>query len=226
IEPCFSCSGEPSQCVALEEGAACDDHRDCTTGETCGAGMCQGSAAAAPCFDLSGPWRWRFDYPEGDLLLREDVETNVSLEQRDGYLMRFRESGNIADSGPIDPSTGAFHLSGAPYDVKDLLSDRLCVGSVSGHPTNAGETIEAGELEATYGATFCSFWGSTVIGSRCIDGAVEAGEQCDDENVIAGDGCDPTCHIEPCFHCTGARSVCTPLIDGTSCADVDAEIAR
>src|SRR5262245_35787481 len=44
IETCFTCSGTPSVCTPSGDGAACDDHLDCTTGETCTAGACGGGS--------------------------------------------------------------------------------------------------------------------------------------------------------------------------------------
>jgi cysteine-rich repeat protein len=52
VEPCFACSGMPSLCAPLD-GAACDDHRPCTVGDVCAAGVCGGSTLAdgASCDD-------------------------------------------------------------------------------------------------------------------------------------------------------------------------------
>ena len=54
IEPCYTCSGDPSVCTPSPDGAACDDRHDCTTGETCSAGACGGGSAIASCTDLTG----------------------------------------------------------------------------------------------------------------------------------------------------------------------------
>jgi cysteine-rich repeat protein len=224
VEPCFSCSDDSSLCVPTGDGGACDDHQDCTAGETCSAGDCGGGTAVESCFDLSGSWRWRFDYPEYELF--EDVESPVTLVQRDGYLMLFGESGSVGDSGPIDLSTGEFHLSGAPRSVKDLISPSMCVGGVDGQATSGGELIEGTNLVTAWGAAYCAIWTGQVTGSRCINGSLETAEQCDDGNVIAGDGCDPSCQVEPCFACSGLRSVCNPLRDGTTCDDANEETPR
>ncbi len=59
----------------------------------------------------------------------------------------------------------------------------------------------------------------TVTRAVCGNGIVEPGEQCDDGNTTNGDGCDATCHVEPCYTCSGMSSVCTPVADGTACDD-------
>lgn len=59
VEPCFTCTGDPSVCTPSADGAACDDRRTCTSGETCNAGVCGGGAVVPTCVDLSGPWRYR-----------------------------------------------------------------------------------------------------------------------------------------------------------------------
>jgi cysteine-rich repeat protein len=55
-------------------------------------------------------------------------------------------------------------------------------------------------------------------GLGCGDGLVSSGEACDDGSVTAGDGCSATCQIEPGYGCTGAPSVCTPLVTQTPVA--------
>jgi cysteine-rich repeat protein len=59
----------------------------------------------------------------------------------------------------------------------------------------------------------------SVIVAGCGDGALDPGEQCDDGNTTDGDGCSAHCHVEPCYTCGGAPSLCTPAADGTSCDD-------
>jgi cysteine-rich repeat protein len=55
VEPCFTCTGTPSSCSPIPNGGSCSDHSECTTGDTCPAGICEGSPVAA-CVDFSGLW--------------------------------------------------------------------------------------------------------------------------------------------------------------------------
>lgn len=44
----------------------------------------------------------------------------------------------------------------------------------------------------------------------CGDGVINGDEVCDDGNTVDGDGCSSDCmHVEACYSCTGAPSVCT-----------------
>ncbi|TMA31572.1 MAG: hypothetical protein E6J79_19915, partial [Deltaproteobacteria bacterium] len=105
IEPCFVCSGEPSICTPAGDGAACDDRRDCTTGETCSAGVCGGGSAVVPCVDLTGRWFWTDDSTFGVFQSTSDIV------QRNGILV-FRQAGGstLRYVGTIDASTGAMDL--------------------------------------------------------------------------------------------------------------------
>lgn len=124
VEPCYVCDGEPSTCTPLPDGAACSDHRDCTSGETCSAGVCGGGAAEASCIDVTG--RWKVQTSGGDpAYLLEDLR---DVEQRDG-IVRFRLPGNgglLAEIGTINPATGVLDLSGGvlpgknPYTYRSL----------------------------------------------------------------------------------------------------------
>ena len=54
----------------------------------------------------------------------------------------------------------------------------------------------------------------------CGDGVLDPGEQCDDGNGASGDGCSASCHIEPCYACSGQlgdQSSCTALPSGETC---------
>jgi cysteine-rich repeat protein len=53
----------------------------------------------------------------------------------------------------------------------------------------------------------------------CGDGALQLGETCDDGNLVAGDGCGLGCRIEGGYVCTGAPSVCVPLVCGDGHVD-------
>src|SRR5207249_1822049 len=52
VEACFTCTGEPSRCVATD-GATCDDGESCTTNDVCSGGVCAGTMVGdgEPCDD-------------------------------------------------------------------------------------------------------------------------------------------------------------------------------
>jgi cysteine-rich repeat protein len=110
VEPCFQCEGEPSICAPFGDGAECNDHQDCTAGETCSSGDCNGGSAVPACIDLTG--RWKVETSGGsDAYLIDDFR---DVEQRDGEL-RFRRPtypDSVAEFGTVDQLTGALELSG------------------------------------------------------------------------------------------------------------------
>jgi cysteine-rich repeat protein len=100
IEPCFTCTPEPSSCLPSPDAAACDDRNDCTTGETCAAGVCGSGSTVTPCVNLTGEWRLNREYPSTGA--REQLDTVYT--QRDGVVF------NSAEIGEVDTASGAFHL--------------------------------------------------------------------------------------------------------------------
>ena len=102
-EACFTCSGDPSVCAPTPDGQACDDRRDCTSGETCAAGVCGGGAPVTPCIDMTGSWHV--------------VETIDGLGLSEEYDRDFTQRGGIVRTpgyiGTIDPAAGVFVLVGA-----------------------------------------------------------------------------------------------------------------
>lgn len=214
VEPCFDCSGEPSTCTPLSDGAACDDRHDCTTGETCTAGVCGGgSALTPPCIDLTGLWRIKETSSFfGTFYSRED------LRQRDGILTsRNVPGGEVGDVGTIDASTGAMNRA-TPTTLFPI-----CSGFQTFSATVAadGATYDGTGQFFSQTPLHCVAFGYTELGTRCGGGSLDAGEACDDGNPDNGDGCDINCAVEPCFQCSGDPSVCTPLPDSTPCLDGD-----
>lgn len=164
VEPCFACPGEPSVCAPIADGGGCDDGLDCTAGEVCTSGACGGGTAVAPCFDLSGPWRWWFELQQTSVAYDE----RVVVSQRDGYVTVFREGGDAAAHGPIDPTTGAFDLASVPLNVKDYLLDAFCVGEIHGQPGANQETVAGDATGRAWGATMCGGdQDSALSGERC-----------------------------------------------------------
>ena len=216
IETCFTCSGDPSVCTPAGDGAACDDHKDCTTGETCAGGMCGGGMPVTACVDVTGTWLFHTD--TYDFFGAHSVSDGlVQLTQSGTFL----QTGGYA--GGIDPATGDFFLQALAAEEYFICPQ----GLLRGHAALDGRTLTASGITAyifTHAPpTECAAAVSTYVsGSRCGNGTLEPGEECDDGNNASGDGCDLTCHVEECFTCIGTPSSCTPRPDGTSCDAHDA----
>lgn len=208
-EPCFTCSGEPSVCTPTADGLACDDRRDCTSGETCAAGVCGGGSSLAPCIDMTGTWHIVETVPGFGDMGREEYD--LAFIQRDGIV---RAAGFL---GSIEPASGAFDL---------LVPTGLFLG-FPGAPKFLPLSGTAGDVTLTGQGVFVvgrSAFTTEVIGTRdtCGNGGLEPGEQCDDGATVGGDGCDAGCQVEPCHSCSGTPSVCGPEADGAPCSDGDA----
>jgi cysteine-rich repeat protein len=199
VEPCFSCTGDPSVCVPLPEDATCEDGSACTTGETCTAGVCGGGSVVSPCTDMSGSWFHQQEIPSLDLSFSDAItfEQTGTDVVGGGYV------------GTIDPTTGAFDLRAsspivflfcaAPFDT--------LVGSVAAD----GQTWVAEGSYQDYDPftpEFCLGHPLSGMGSRCGNGEVGGGEECDDANLDDGDGCGADCLQEACWNCQGQPSVC------------------
>ncbi len=102
VEPCFTCSGDPSVCSPVPDGGSCDDRRDCTTGETCSAGVCGNGSPVSPCVDVTGCWAIHDEL--ADFTPPEPLDYVVDLTQRDA-LVRWNSY-----LGQILPATGEFVL--------------------------------------------------------------------------------------------------------------------
>jgi cysteine-rich repeat protein len=109
VEPCFTCTGDPSVCTSTPDGGACDDRHDCTTGETCTAGICGGGSLVVGCTDTTGVWQ----------VTSEELgvsQSGVAEVVQRGGIVTF---GGIPTGfhgaqdyiGTIDPGTGAFDVA-------------------------------------------------------------------------------------------------------------------
>jgi cysteine-rich repeat protein len=205
IEACFTCTGMPSVCTPSANGAACDDGRDCTGGETCSAGICGGGAALPNCTDISGTWLLHLSSPT-----LGESDTTAVYTQRNGYI---EEAGGGV--GEIDTATGDFSYWSPPF------VGTPCVGpSVDGSVAADGMTLSAARNEPS-ALPSCIGELVSVTGTRCGNGTVDSGEACDDGDADNGDGCSAACALEPCWSCSGAPSVCAPA-DGGACDPDDA----
>ncbi len=203
VEPCFTCSGEPSACAPVADGGSCDDRRDCTVGESCAAGVCGNGSPVSPCVDVTGTWAVH-DELDG-FTPSMPLDYTVPLFQRDG-LVRWNDY-----LGPIDLATGAFTL-GAP-DAGFFFGGAafLPLTGVAGAATLSGNGFRFVGTRTPFPTVVT---GVRLGPAGCGDGIVGITEICDDGNTVAGDGCSPTCSVEPCFACAGSPSTCGPR---TSC---------
>ncbi len=210
VEPCFSCAGAPSVCTPEADGATCDDRLDCTTGETCTAGVCGDATTVAGCTDINGAWSIVETVP--DVGSVDDYTAIVS--HRDGVLM-VRDGSAVRWVGTYDPMTGAMDVAEPNLQILCNDPDGFSTTVTAGRFTGTGE---AGVMTANE----CVRHPLTVAGSRCGDGVLQSSESCDDGGTVGGDGCTATCETERCWSCDGTPSTCTPIADGTSCDDGDA----
>lgn len=226
IEPCFTCSPEPSDCVPSADSDPCDDGRDCTTGETCTAGICGNGTTEPSCIDMTGEWRVSTDSYTWVLNERNFSAGQLTLTQRHGVLF------GPSLFGSLDPLTGQFRLftrGGA---------GPLCGFSYSfdGVASPDGQTYTGNG--ATYFSHIRGCWtGSTIEqdGYRCgevtgcdltgcsgvPDGtACRSDTPCSDDAACTAGACigHPTCPA--CTTCDGAgaciaapRNDCTTSID-------------
>jgi cysteine-rich repeat protein len=206
VEPCFTCSGEPSVCTPAGDGAACDDGRVCTSGETCSAGVCGGGAPIGNCHDVSGRWMVRLVSEFGTDYLLRTYEQYGNFIAGDGF------------TGNIDVATGAFTQNQIPSSLAAFLCP---VVTATGQLAADDSAFEANGLSYAFTMT-CHEFPFALFGSRCGNGVLDADEECDDGNLGSGDRCSAACQVEPCSSCSGEPSSCTPLPNGTPCDDGDA----
>ncbi|MDX2170106.1 MAG: hypothetical protein SF182_23750 [Deltaproteobacteria bacterium] len=207
VEPCFTCSGEPSVCTPSADGAPCDDGRLCTGGETCSAGICDGGTPLAGCHDLSG--RWHVELEAGPEF------THVAEYEQYGSFIA--GDGGV---GSIDVASGAFSYTYLPVTLADALCPQGAVSA--GQLTADDRAFAATATDYIRTPTLCHQFVSAMTATRCGGGSLDAGEACDDGNVANGDGCSASCAIEPCWSCGGEPSTCAPLANGNACDDGNA----
>ena len=208
VEPCFTCTGDPSVCAPSADGAPCDDRSTCTANETCNAGVCSG-AAIPGCIAFAGAWHYRSVV---DLPL--EFEEDVVVEQRDAVVILANPDG-VRWVGTVDPVSGALELE-APAPHLFCTEPSRVTGSVG-----AGVFAASG-MTWTPTLTDCLGFSLSIDGtSLCGNGTIDAGESCDDGGIAPGDGCSARCAPEPCWSCSGSPSGCAPLT-GTTCNDGDA----
>ena len=213
VEACFTCTGDPSVCTPTPDGGGCDDHLDCTGGETCAAGVCGGGATVPACGDMGGLWQASRTVapPHADA----STSGRYRVTQDQGVLFVDTPEGTYV--GSVDPATGVF-------TTRRTLFNFFCgADTFAGTVAPDGQTFTAAgvaRFERPSAPDHCDSFATTFFGTRalCGDGAIGAIEACDDGNSLGGDGCSTVCTVEPCWTCTGIPSGCTPD-DGLACDD-------
>jgi hypothetical protein len=231
VEECYSCTGDPSTCVPSPDGAPCNDRSDCTSGETCAAGVCGAGTPEGACIDMSGLWRvtemgsWpepsepyevRF-FQENGLLLYYQIPFPVPL----GY-------GSIDDTGALELfANDRRDCSGWAFD--GVTTDRSTfVGSFAhrrlyGSPEGPRACDEAASVIESTGQRCDPVNGCSVTdcagridGTACVDtDPCTHRESCQAGACIGLDPCpycgyceDGLCHRGPDPGCSGVeRSV-------------------
>jgi cysteine-rich repeat protein len=207
VEPCFACAGDPSVCLPIPDGGACEDGSACTTGETCSAGACGGGAPVAGCRDFTGTWQVETTPTFGPPF----TSTEQWTQRLDTLLVGTPPTSVAA----VDPLAGTIAFWSPIDDVfciqAGALDTRSGVGNLDGTVTGSGVFLASSLVGCINAFPY------TFVATRCGDGMLDPGEACDDGNRVAGDGCDDGCRVEPCFACSGTPSACSPVPDGSPC---------
>lgn len=220
IEPCFACSGDPSVCTPLGDGAPCDDGGACTNGEVCTGGVCGGGTTNTTfCVDMTGRWRI-----EGlSSLIGPFVFTQDIVQRNDVLEFRSVANGALGHLGTINPFTGAFTVSTPVTDLFCVAFNGFdLVNSVTGAASFSRPLFVANAIAYAGTSTFCFEDAGSMTGSRCGGGILDPGEQCDDGNADDGDGCSSSCQTEAAtavpehLKCYGVKDLGNPAFVSTS----------
>jgi len=154
VEPCWTCSGDPSVCTPSPDGAACDDYDPCTSGETCSAGTCSGTPVPA-CIDMAGTWS------------RHRVLAGVGVQDLVTEVRQFDT--DVVGSGfvgTMNPSTGAFDVRGVNFALFCPAFDTL-TGTVAADGASYTATGFVGIVDPS-APDQCDTVAVTETGTRCI----------------------------------------------------------
>jgi len=136
VEPCWTCTGDPSVCTPAAESSACEDGSVCTTGETCTSGACGGGAPVSQCVDMSGEWiRHTKVLGSGPPY---DTTTDVVQRGTDLIIAPAADYFTYVNYvGTIDPASGDF-------DVRGFIPNFFCsLTSMLGSVAPSGVTYVA-----------------------------------------------------------------------------------
>jgi len=243
VEPCYSCSGEPSTCAPLGDGSACDDGLFCNGTDTCLAASCAVHAGdpcpgGAECQDTCDEGTDTCNTPfgtactdDGNVCTDDQCDGLGACEHFNTFFTPCDDGVFCNGSDQCLGGTCQFHdgdpcLLTACTQICNEASD-LCEANAPGTPC-------ADDLNACTGDE-CDGAGT------CIHPAGPAGVPCtDDNNICTNDVCDgggtcghpPVPNGSPCESdanqctndwCNGAGN-CTHLVspDGSACNDSNA----
>jgi len=192
---------DPSRAVQawtpLADGASCDDHDACTSGDSCHAGTCDGPAVA--CDDGNGCTRDSCDAASGCVhaaLAGYSCDDGVRCTLDDRCTSQGLCAGDLNTCDDGDPCTvdACNEVEGCTHDAStmacedgdkcttnDRCSDGVCG---AGEPTNCddGNSCTVDTCDATVGCVHLPTLSPCCIGSDSV---------CDDRNPCTDDACDP-----------------------------------
>lgn len=163
VEPCWTCSGDPSVCTPAAEDSACEDDSACTTGQTCTSGACGGGSPVSQCVDMTGDWFRQTTVPGSGLTYHTSTKvvqrgTDLIIDPTANY---FTEARYV---GTIDPASGAFDVRGFNPDFFCSLVSML--GSVA---PNGLSYVANGSYALPQPSTpdHCDFFAVSETGTGC-----------------------------------------------------------
>ena len=164
IEPCWTCTGDPSVCTPAAEASACEDGSVCTTGETCTSGACGGGAPVSSCVDMSGLWYRGTTVSGGG----NPDYTSTDVVQRGTDLIFASASSNPSYGphvGTIDPFSGAFDVRG--FSTSFFCNSSTLLGTVA--PSGMSYVASGGfALDDPYPPPYCNSFDVNEIGLRFV----------------------------------------------------------
>ncbi len=195
VEPGYTCTGEPSVCLANCGDGLIGAGEECDDGAAVSGDGCSNVCTVEPGYACTGQ------------------PSVCALTCGNGTL----QAGEICDDGNILPGDGCspgcliepgYGCVGAPsvctllcgngsLDGTELCDDG---NALPNDGCSAGCLIEPG---------YACVGEPSVCTLSCGNSLLNAGETCDDGNRIDGDGCASFCLLEPGWTCVGVPAVCT-----------------
>ena len=198
VEPCHSCSPEPSTCTALPDATPCEHPSQCIAGGACSAGSCEGGIVADSCTDMSGRW------------LRAEYEFDVSNVHV--FQSQIAQHGN---------DLSVYSLPSAYLETRgtfEPVSRALTIGGAGGWPF-CGTSSREGTVAADAGSFRSTFWTFLSSIRGCVGDEVrgELALRCAPGALGPVDGC----RVASCQQCSGDPPVCVAVPDSTPCVPED-----
>ncbi len=236
---CTTDSCDPKQgCLFANNVALCSDGDECTVGDQCKDGLCQG-IAKQKCVDGNPCTDDGCDLGQGckfapNLLACDDgnlctVGDACKGGQCSGLMAKTCDDGNVCTTDSCDPVQGCLTVANtAPCSDGDVctLGDAciggLCAGGMSlncedGNPCTNDSCDANKACQHSANVAACSDGNACTAGDSCVGGACLPGLilACDDANSCTDDSCDL---VLGCSHKLNA-SACS---DGSACTLNDA----